>query len=164
MNDTSMLTPNARLRTLMLRYGESHQNVTNKQLHMICVPAIMLSTLGMIAAIPTPWNGSFNFAHVLVLLASIYYAQFRNFALLAGIWILTFACFLIISTFGEYRFEVSIAIFVIAWIGQFIGHKIEGKKPSFFEDIFFLLIGPLWVLTTFIPSLAPKKNSEETPR
>jgi uncharacterized membrane protein YGL010W len=41
---------------------------------------------------------------------------------------------------------LSIAIFVLAWIGQFIGHKIEGKKPSFFDDLRFLLIGPLFVL------------------
>ena len=34
---------------------------------------------------------------------------------------------------------------MIAWIGQFIGHKIEGAKPSFFEDLQFLLIGPAWV-------------------
>jgi len=41
---------------------------------------------------------------------------------------------------------VSLGIFVIAWIGQFIGHKIEGKKPSFLEDLQFLLIGPAWLL------------------
>ena len=41
----------------------------------------------------------------------------------------------------------STAIFVVAWIGQFVGHKIEGKKPSFFEDLRFLLIGPLFVLS-----------------
>jgi uncharacterized membrane protein YGL010W len=41
---------------------------------------------------------------------------------------------------------LSVAIFVLAWIGQFIGHKIEGKKPSFFDDVRFLLIGPLFVL------------------
>jgi len=40
----------------------------------------------------------------------------------------------------------SVAIFVIAWIGQFIGHKIEGKKPSFFDDLRFLLVGPIFVL------------------
>jgi uncharacterized membrane protein YGL010W len=42
---------------------------------------------------------------------------------------------------------VSIAIFVLAWIGQFVGHQIEGKKPSFFDDVRFLLIGPLFVLS-----------------
>ena len=35
---------------------------------------------------------------------------------------------------------------MLAWIGQFIGHKIEGEKPSFFEDLQFLLIGPAWLL------------------
>ncbi len=40
---------------------------------------------------------------------------------------------------------VSLAIFIIAWIGQFYGHKIEGKKPSFIKDLQFLLIGPAWV-------------------
>ena len=42
----------------------------------------------------------------------------------------------------------SIVIFVIAWIGQFIGHAVEGKRPSFFKDIQFLLIGPLWLLAS----------------
>ena len=42
--------------------------------------------------------------------------------------------------------KVSLIIFIIAWIGQFIGHKIEGKKPSFFQDIQFLLIGPAWLI------------------
>jgi uncharacterized membrane protein YGL010W len=37
-------------------------------------------------------------------------------------------------------------IFVVGWIGQFIGHAIEGKRPSFMKDIQFLLIGPLWLL------------------
>ena len=37
-------------------------------------------------------------------------------------------------------------LFVLAWVGQFIGHKIEGKKPSFFEDLQFLLVGPVWLL------------------
>ena len=41
---------------------------------------------------------------------------------------------------------VSVVIFIVAWIGQFYGHKVEGKKPSFIKDLQFLLIGPLWVL------------------
>jgi uncharacterized membrane protein YGL010W len=41
---------------------------------------------------------------------------------------------------------VSAIVFVVAWIGQFYGHKVEGKKPSFLKDIQFLLIGPAWLL------------------
>ena len=43
--------------------------------------------------------------------------------------------------------KLSMLIFIFACIGQFIGHKIEGQKPSFFEDIQFLLIGPAWLLS-----------------
>jgi uncharacterized membrane protein YGL010W len=145
----------------MLRYGESHQTHANKRLHMICVPAIMMSTLGLIASIPTPEGIPFNFAHLVVLLASVYYFQFRNFRLLVGVWLMSAASFLVISTFGDHRLAFSVGIFVVAWIGQFIGHKIEGKKPSFFEDIFFLLIGPLWVLYKIAPSIFPDGDSNQ---
>jgi uncharacterized membrane protein YGL010W len=40
-----------------------------------------------------------------------------------------------------------LAIFAVAWIFQFIGHRIEGKKPSFFEDVQYLWVGPLFVLS-----------------
>ena len=53
-------------------------------------------------------------------------------------------CALIQASFGFSYFTL-ITLFVIAWVGQFYGHKIEGKKPSFFDDLQFLLIGPLWV-------------------
>lgn len=42
-------------------------------------------------------------------------------------------------------FTISLSIFIISWIFQFYGHKVEGKKPSFFQDLLFLLIGPIWV-------------------
>ena len=42
---------------------------------------------------------------------------------------------------------ISVIIFILSWAGQFYGHKIEGKKPSFFKDIQFLMIGPLWLLS-----------------
>ena len=41
---------------------------------------------------------------------------------------------------------LAIAVFVVAWIAQFVGHKIEGRKPSFLTDLTYLLIGPAWVL------------------
>ena len=45
-----------------------------------------------------------------------------------------------------YLFSLHIGIFIFAWILQFIGHEIEGKKPAFVEDLKFLLIGPAWLL------------------
>ena len=42
--------------------------------------------------------------------------------------------------------SICLAAFVFAWVGQFIGHAIEGRRPSFFKDVQFLMIGPLWLL------------------
>ena len=54
---------------------------------------------------------------------------------------------LINQNFIDQKFEIFLGIFIISWIGQFIGHKIEGKKPAFVKDLQFLLIGPLWLLS-----------------
>jgi uncharacterized membrane protein YGL010W len=51
------------------------------------------------------------------------------------------------ATFGvRTLLMLAIAVFVVAWIAQFVGHKIEGRKPSFLTDLTYLLIGPAWVL------------------
>jgi uncharacterized membrane protein YGL010W len=47
---------------------------------------------------------------------------------------------------GSDALTAAVIVFVLAWIGQFIGHLIEGKKPSFFEDVKFLMVGPAWLL------------------
>lgn len=125
-------------------YGVSHQNPTNKLIHKICVPAIMFSLLGLLWAIPTPafminispW---FNWAFVFVLVCLIFYLtlDFKMFLGMLGLCALM-TPFLKMLAASPYLVSGSVAIFVIAWIGQFIGHKIEGKKPSFFEDLLFL--------------------------
>ena len=131
-------------------YGESHQNLINKKIHWICVPLIMFSLIGLLWCIPMPgflsFGGHFNWAWVLAIIAFTFYG-FLNLKMFAGM-------FLIIGLmmFGNFHMAnlenhlwVSICIFVFSWVMQFVGHKIEGKKPSFFKDLQFLLIGPLWV-------------------
>ncbi len=134
-------------------YAESHQNPTNKKLHWICVPAIVVSLIGMLWAIPVPsafadispalnWGTAF-------LLASMVYYCIMSLPLALGMVPVVLAITATVAWMDSLSISLvilSIAIFVIAWIGQFIGHKIEGKKPSFFEDIQFLMIGPLWIL------------------
>ncbi|MEJ1960555.1 MAG: Mpo1-like protein [Gammaproteobacteria bacterium] len=66
-----------------------------------------------------------------------------------GITIAFTALFWALRALDELPWPVSttsLAIFVTAWIGQFIGHALEGKQPSFFKDVQFLLIGPLWLV------------------
>jgi len=38
----------------------------------------------------------------------------------------------------------ALALFVIGWIFQFVGHAFEGKPPEFFHDWRFLLVGVRW--------------------
>ena len=118
-------------------YAVSHQNLINKRIHWLCVPTIFISILGMGMSLSV-W-----LTLVLSALVLLFYIRLSTPLFLAmGIFILL--C-LAVMTALPWGFKVWASIFVVAWIGQFIGHKIEGKKPSFFEDLQFLLIGPAWV-------------------
>lgn len=132
-------------------YGSSHRNPTNKLIHWICVPAIFFSIVGLLYAIPLPIGGTryISVAHVVLLLLIIYYLRLSP-ALAAGMLLIGIAClwlWSLIAATSLVIWQVAVVIFVVAWIGQFIGHKIEGAKPSFFKDLQFLLIGPAWLLS-----------------
>jgi len=130
-------------------YGESHQNPTNKTIHWICIPWIMISVLGLLATIPSPFADPWlSWATAVVVLAVGYYALI-SIPLAVGMAVVSAAMLAIVQVIAGLPLPLwasSLAIFVLAWIVQFIGHKIEGKKPSFFEDLQFLLIGPMWLL------------------
>ncbi|MBK7871358.1 MAG: DUF962 domain-containing protein [Saprospiraceae bacterium] len=136
------------------KYGESHQNATNKLIHWVCVPSIMFSLLGLIYAIPFPVERSLfmNWAAVFLVFALLFYLRlsipmFLGFIVVVGLMLLgNNAIFEAVGRNGGQLALISLIIFAVAWVGQFIGHKIEGKKPSFFEDVQFLLIGPAWLL------------------
>ena len=128
-------------------YSISHQNLVNKKIHWLCVPTIFVSLLGVGMSLSV-W-----FTLVLSALVLLFYIRLSTPLFLAmGIFILI--C-LSVMAFLPWGFKVWAGIFVVAWIGQFIGHKIEGEKPSFFKDLQFLLIGPAWVAN----SLMQRKNS-----
>jgi uncharacterized membrane protein YGL010W len=134
-------------------YGESHQNHTNKSIHWVCVPAIFFSIVGLLYSIKLPWtinDIAINVAMIVLLLTTLYYLRL---SLPLGIGMFLFGilclllCFLIEKYISVPLWMISVIIFVIAWIGQFYGHNIEGKKPSFLKDIQFLLIGPMWLMS-----------------
>lgn len=140
-------------------YEESHINPTNKKIHWICVPLIFFSIFGLLRSIPVPEfmmeiSPYFNWAAILLVLTLIYYA-FLSIPLFLGFIIWALMVFtgieFIYDVIGEQGLLIfSIVVFVLAWIGQFVGHKIEGKKPSFLKDISFLLIGPAWILNSIM--------------
>lgn len=119
------------------KYGESHRHRTNKLIHWVCVPAITWTVLALLWALHPAAS------LVFVGLALIYYARL-SVPLAAGMAVLSFLMLCLCTVVPELA-KVAITVFVVAWVGQFIGHKVEGKRPSFFEDLHYLLIGPLWL-------------------
>ena len=144
----------------IFEYGQSHQNPTNKTIHWICVPLIMMSLLSLISLIPFPFDNislySFNGNHInlnwTILFLSFTVIFYLRLSYTIAVGMLGVALSMIASVtwieiIDPSIWKLSMLIFILAWIGQFIGHKIEGQKPSFFEDIKFLLIGPAWLLS-----------------
>jgi uncharacterized membrane protein YGL010W len=133
-------TPRA-IDVLLARYGESHRNPVNELIHIVCIPAIVFSLLGIL------WALHPAVALLVVVAALAYYVTLsRTFALGMGFMAGTMLLVLAMLPDGTVL-PTSIGVFVAAWLGQFVGHHIEGKKPSFFDDLRFLLIGPLFVLS-----------------
>jgi uncharacterized membrane protein YGL010W len=133
-------TPRA-IDVLLARYGESHRNSVNELIHIVCIPAIVFSLLGIL------WALHPAVALLVVAAALAYYVTLsRTFAL--GMGVMAGAMLVLLAMLPDGTvLPTSIGVFVAAWLGQFVGHHIEGKKPSFFDDLRFLLIGPLFVLS-----------------
>lgn len=134
-------------------YSESHQNPTNKKIHWLCVPAILFSIIGIIAHFSTLLTA------LLLVLTLVFYAR------LDLVLAVAMAALLVVMAWLIYTLPVGvgfyITIFVIAWVGQFYGHKVEGKKPSFFKDLQFLLIGPVWCMDAYLSKILPKWKSRQ---
>lgn len=147
---------------LFAEYSESHRNATNKLIHWICVPLIFWSILGFISLIPSK---SIGFIYI----GEISYVSFAAIALVTIFYmrlsvvvsIIMFILMVIMESFAyginirfkENAWMVYLSVFVITWIFQFVGHKIEGKKPSFLKDLQFLLVGPIWLLSFILKKL-----------
>lgn len=125
---------------LFARYAQSHRHPVNKAIHWVCVPSITWSVLAL------AWAASPVLAAALVLAAGGFYA-WLSLPLAAGmLGVLAAMAYPLLLGVGHHLAAIALAVFVLAWVGQFIGHRIEGRKPSFLDDLKFLLVGPAWLL------------------
>lgn len=155
-------------------YGESHQNKTNKIIHWICIPLIFWSIIALLAVIPSDYmnftsynvlDGCLHWGTVVIILGLLFYLRLSLSIFLGMLFfslLILLDIYFTVHLFESHKFwgildfvnlsaktfllYLSISVFIIAWILQFLGHKIEGKKPSFLKDLQFLLIGPAWLL------------------
>jgi uncharacterized membrane protein YGL010W len=150
---TTQAQASRRIDLLLAEYGESHQNPTNKAIHWVAVPVIAWSVIAILWVLPTP--GLFhdapylNWATIVCALAVIYYLTL-SIPLAIGMTVFSLISIAIIrlleNTISIKLEWIAGALFIFAWVFQFAGHEVEGKKPSFLKDLQFLLIGPAWLM------------------
>ena len=141
------------IQSWLSEYGESHQNPTNKTVHWICVPVIFFCVTGLLYSVKLGVELApglpLNLAMIALALVLVYYIRLSP-TLALGMFLFSALCLWLcraVEQSGLQLWLVSIVLFVAAWIGQFWGHHVEGKRPSFFKDLQFLLIGPAWLMS-----------------
>ncbi|MGL6626281.1 DUF962 domain-containing protein [Aeromonas jandaei] len=129
-------------------YGQSHRHPANVAIHKLAVPGIYLCSLGLLWSLPAgPLPAGLNWAAVAAIPVLAFYLQL-SFALFVGMVGLTALGLAFCHQWQGPLLWPALSIFVLLWIAQFVGHRIEGKRPSFLADLQFLLIGPAWVLAS----------------
>ncbi|MCV0369034.1 Mpo1-like protein [Filomicrobium sp.] len=147
-----------RIDRLLAEYERDHRDPTNRRLHYLAVPLIFFCVVALVTELPVPDalkrlpGGWLLFAAIP---AAIYY--FRR-SVSAGLVMVVFTllCLGVIELLHAYVpvpvWLIALGLFVILWVVQYVGHKIEGRRPSFFKDAQFLLIGPVWVFDKLLRS------------
>jgi uncharacterized membrane protein YGL010W len=133
------------VRSLFADYASYHQTKGNKTFHRLGIPLIMLSLIGMLARAGV---GHVNAAVALIVVSEIVYFMLE--------WRLAVAMLVVSVAFyfagAAIPLWINIALFVLGWIFQFIGHSVyEHKSPAFLTNFLHLLVGPLWILNDVVP-------------
>ena len=146
----------SKIQPLLDEYSKSHQNSTNKSIHWICVPLIFWSIIALLYSIPNTFlidllgdNFYSNWAVLAMIPVLIYYASLSTSLTIGMFGFISFCLFIseiLVNNEFMRLWGIALIVFILAWIGQFYGHQVEGKKPSFLKDIQFLLIGPVWLM------------------
>lgn len=142
--------------TFIERYALSHMNTANQIIHLICVPAIFMASIALawlvpvgrfMPGIPADWAIWINLGTLAAVPMAVFYARLGASSLLTGLlWLaVSYAACIAIQAAGASLLWIGLAVWVAAWAVQIYGHKLEGAKPSFADDLVFLLIGPLFV-------------------
>ena len=133
-------------------YSQHHQHLANQWIHVFAVPAILWSVIALLWCIPvagTMFRPGLWAALAMFFAWMFYYRASRplGYGMLAVLVAFAWLTRWLHDTLGTQQLSwLATGVFAVAWIAQFAGHKIEGRKPSFLTDLTYLLIGPGWVL------------------
>jgi len=137
----------------LAEYARNHRDDTNKIIHWICVPLIVVGIVGALWALPVPKTFSdaspaLNWGTMFLMAAVVYYF-IMSISLAFGALPFVIGVVAVVAWLDRLDtplWLLSSGFFVGGWIGQFIGHWHEGSRPAFFRDLQFLMIGPLWLI------------------
>ncbi|OOG51407.1 Mpo1-like protein [Rhodanobacter sp. C01] len=144
-------------------YSSDHQNPTNKLFHWVCVPLIVWCVIALLWTIPVPASLARPGAWSVLVMVLAFYWYWKHSRRLAIALLIAFAVMGVITNLlfsqlgGSSLRWLAVGVFVVAWVGQFIGHIFEGRRPSFFTDLAYLLIGPAWLMAKVLRKLGFQK-------
>lgn len=133
-------------------YSADHRNTLNQRIHVVAVPAILWSVVALLWCLPPliTWFQNGVWAGLAMFTAWCFYnrlSRLLGLGMLGLLFLCGCVCRLLEAEIGLANLGwLALGVFVVAWIAQFIGHKFEGRKPSFLTDLTYLLIGPAWVM------------------
>jgi uncharacterized membrane protein YGL010W len=146
-------------------YSADHQNPINQRLHWLCVPPIVWSVIALLWTIPVPARFLQPGAWAVLAMVLAFAWYWKRSHRLGGALLLAFAALalltgLLFNQLGAANLRWSaLAVFVVAWIGQFVGHQFEGRRPSFLTDLSYLLVGPAWLMEKLLRRLGFKASA-----
>ncbi|MFK2893231.1 DUF962 domain-containing protein [Dyella flagellata] len=145
-------------------YSQDHQHPINRVLHWICVPLIVWSALALLWTAPVPVSllrpGAWAVFAIVLAFAWYWKRSHRlGAALLIALAILALICAWLWEPLGPMRMRwLAAGVFAVAWVGQFVGHLFEGRRPSFFTDLAYLLVGPAWLMDKLLNRIGLKEK------
>jgi uncharacterized membrane protein YGL010W len=123
---------------LFTEYASYHADRRNRICHAFGIPLIVLGIMGLAHFVRV---GPVDLAALAAIALLIYYAAIdvRGALISLAVFAILYAVAIRVA------WQVSLAAFILGWGFQFVGHKLEGSKPKFLENLIYLLIGPLYI-------------------
>jgi len=136
---------------LFSEYASYHMDPRNRIFHSFGIPLIVLGVMGLLSQVHL---GPLDLALVVAAAVIAYYAVIDfGGALLC---LLVFAALYAIAV--HLPWQLNLTAFVAGWVCQLVGHRIEGTKPKFLENLIYLLIGPLYIVEEIFGALVGGKK------
>jgi uncharacterized membrane protein YGL010W len=142
-------------RQLFADYAGYHQDIRNRRAHAVGIPLIVLGLLGLFHACPLLRIGPVDPAVVAAVAVLLYYVALD----VRGALVSAMAFAVLYGIAVHLSWELSVGAFILGWVFQLVGHRFEGNKPKFLENVVYLLIGPMYFFQELYDSLTLSRRA-----